>query len=140
MTEQTVHKAGAIILSSKDKQNIALLYRGKQNNWSFPKGHTEPGENETQAMTREILEETGLTVRIIQKLPDHFYTSPREGMISTKMFLVESEDDSTLKLEFEGDKIEWIHYTKVVEKLSYDNLKEYFTSTLPMIQNIINLE
>lgn len=138
MTEQLVQKAGAIILSSEDKQNIALLYRGKQNDWSFPKGHIEQGENYTQTMIREILEETGLTVSIIQELPDHFYISPKEGTISTKMFLVISEDDSKLKLEFETDDIQWIPYTQVIEKLSYNNLKEYFTSIISVIEKACN--
>ena len=138
MTEQAIHKAGAIILSSKNKQNIALLYRGKQNDWSFPKGHIEQGENYTQTMIREIREETGLTVSIIQKLPDHFYTNLKEGLISTKMFLVISEDDSKLKPEFEADDIQWIPYVQVVEKLSYDNLKGYFTSIISVIEKIYN--
>ena len=34
----------------------------------------------------------------------------------------------------DNDKIEWVPIEKVVEKLSYDNLKEYFKTVLSMIK------
>lgn len=134
--EKMIQKAGAIILSSKDRKNIALLYRGRQNDWSFPKGHVELGENDIQTMVREIQEETGLSVNIIKDLPDHFYISPREGKISTKMFLASSEDDLKLKLEFKEDDIKFIPCAEVIEKLSYDNLKEYFASVIKTVEEV----
>jgi ADP-ribose pyrophosphatase YjhB (NUDIX family) len=132
-----VQKAGAIVLSAKNKGNIVLIYRISLNDWSFPKGHVEEGESYTQTMTREIKEETGLDVKIIKGLPDNLYSNEDEGKISTKMFLVASEDDSKIKPEFEKDKVEWISIEKVSEKLSYDNLKKYFNLVLPEIKNAI---
>jgi len=136
MVKNLIHKAGAIILSKENKQNIVLLYRSRQNDWSFPKGHTEQSENSMETMIREIQEETGLFVHIVQELPDHFYTNPREGTVLTKMFLVDSEDDSKLKHEFEGDDLQWIPINQVIDKLSYDNLKEYFESIKPILEAV----
>ena len=138
MTEQNKYRAGAIILSKMDKNNIVLLYRKNENDWSFPKGHIEAGENFEQTMTREVKEETGLNVNIIQKIPDYVYISPYEGEARTKMFLVKSEDDSKLKLEHEGDNIELVPYDKVIEKLSYNNQKEYFSLIIPIIKDYIS--
>jgi 8-oxo-dGTP pyrophosphatase MutT (NUDIX family) len=136
MSEEKILKAGAIILSSLDKNKVAILYRGKQNDWSFPKGHVELGENSTETMVREIKEETGLDTDIIKELPDLEYVHSDGQNISIKMFLVMSKDDSRLKLEFEKDEIEWVQFDEVNNKLSHDNLKEYFTYVLPMIQSI----
>lgn len=126
MTRKVTQKAGAIILSNIDKNKIALLYRGKQNDWSFPKGHIEDGEDSTCAMIREIKEETGLSIKILRELPELNYIHPSGDVISTKMFLVQSEDDTLLKLEFEIDDIKWVPINEVLSVLSYDNLKEYF--------------
>ncbi len=130
---EKILKAGAIILSKEDNNKIALLFRSKQNDWSFPKGHIEKGEHAEGAMIREIKEEIGLPVHIIRALPDLNYENEKEGVISIKMFLVVSDDDSQMKLEFKNDKIEWTALDRVVERLSYDNLKNYFRSVLPLI-------
>ena len=131
-------KAGAVVLSAKNMAKVALLYRGEQKDWSFPKGHIESGENPSEAMIREIKEETGLNIKIIKELPDYLYSNKMEGDIVTKMFLVRSEDDSKHKLEFKKDDIQWISYDKVVEKLIYDNLKDYFNLVLPIIKKEID--
>ena len=138
MIEKTA-KAGAIILSSKNKSNLALLYRGQQNDWSFPKGHINKDENPEQAMIREIKEETGLNINILQVLPDLEYKSSAGETSLVKMFFVISLDDSNLKLEFKNDNILWLPYDEVVEKLTYDNLKEYFSSILPIVKKYIFL-
>ncbi len=134
---QQVQKAGAIILSNLNQKNIALLYRGKQKDWSFPKGHIDAGESPTEAMIREMKEETGLSVEIIQKLQDNVYLHSDGNTISTAMFLVKSLDDSTLRKEFEGDILEWVHCNEVEDKLSYDNLKHYYKSILSVLSSII---
>jgi len=128
-------KAGAIVLSAVNKDKILLLYSSDKKGWSFPKGHVEAGEDITHGMMREIKEETGLEVKIIKSLPDLLYTHVKKGEICLKMFLVVSRDDNKIKTEFEEDKLEWVLLNEVNNKLSYDNLKEYFKIVLPIIQN-----
>jgi mutator protein MutT len=56
---------GAVIWN--DKNEIVLIRRGKaprRNQWSIPGGHLEWGESLREAVLREVLEETGLTVEI----------------------------------------------------------------------------
>jgi 8-oxo-dGTP pyrophosphatase MutT (NUDIX family) len=128
--KKAIQKAGAIIFSSVNKNKIALRYGAGHKDWSFPKGHIELGESAEVAMLREIKEETGLSVKIVKELPDLEYLNYGGENVSTKMFLVESKDDSELKPEFEGDDIKWFTYNEVIEKLTYDNLKEYFKKVL----------
>lgn len=84
MHSQSIPKSGAIIL--KDR-SVLLLYRAKQNDWTFPKGHVEFGETDNQTMIREIKEETGLDTRVIRKLPDNEYTTGGEGVTDLKSFM-----------------------------------------------------
>jgi 8-oxo-dGTP diphosphatase len=39
---------------------VLLVHRPKYNDWSFPKGKLEPGEDWREAAVREVEEETGL--------------------------------------------------------------------------------
>ena len=63
MTGQRIHCAGAIIF---DRTGRLLLIRRRNapgaGLWSLPGGRIEPGETDTQAVIREVKEETGLTV------------------------------------------------------------------------------
>ena len=50
-------KAGCFLIRKETKE-IALIYRTKQNDYSFPKGHVEKGETLKEAAIRETAEET----------------------------------------------------------------------------------
>src|SRR6516165_5957067 len=45
-----------------DGKRILLGHATRSPRWDIPKGVAEPGENFAEAATRELLEETGLTV------------------------------------------------------------------------------
>ena len=55
---------GAVIFRKDDEWNVLLIRHAKGRHISFPKGHVEPGETESQTAEREILEETGLRVQV----------------------------------------------------------------------------
>jgi len=48
----------------RDEQGRVLLHRNRDGDWGLPAGAVEPGEAPAQAITREVLEETGLRARV----------------------------------------------------------------------------
>ena len=56
---------GAVIFrKDTDGWNVLLIRHARGKHISFPKGHMEPGELESQTAEREVLEETGLRVKV----------------------------------------------------------------------------
>ena len=56
------------------QQKMLLIRRSDNDRWAVPGGYMEPGESLSEACNREVVEETGLTVKI-QRLIG-VYTSP----------------------------------------------------------------
>ena len=63
MTGRRIPCVGAIVRDGQGR--LLLIQRGhdpEAGRWSLPGGRVEPGESDTQALAREMLEETGLVV------------------------------------------------------------------------------
>ena len=56
---------GAVVFTKRNDQVKYLLVANLEGIYGFPKGHVEEGETETDTAIREVREETGLTVRLI---------------------------------------------------------------------------
>ena len=64
MPDLVIPCVGAIIIDELGR--LLLIKRGHEPGaglWSIPGGRVEPGESDTQALVRELREETGLTVK-----------------------------------------------------------------------------
>ncbi len=125
-------------MSEKDPSLIVLVYRTRQKDWSFPKGHVESGESDVEAANREVAEETGLTTRIIDTpLPPMEYDPPTGEHVVVHMFLMRSTDDSKLKPEFDGDQVLWVKADEIPDRLSYDSIKIYYASVFGIVMKTI---
>jgi 8-oxo-dGTP diphosphatase len=134
INKKRIEKAGAIILHNDYPARIALIFRARENDWSFPKGHIEIGETPIVACIREIKEETGLNVEVITELPNNEYLHKSGEKIIVSMYLMRSKG-SDFVVEHPGDRIEWVDMKEVENKLGYDNLKEYYAKIFPIIKN-----
>lgn len=121
---QTIKKAGAVIQHPEDSSQFLIIYRKKYQDWSFPKGHVEEGESDIDAARREVKEETGLDTELIKALPTICFTGGK-GEIEISMYLMKATSDAT-RIEKEGDMLEWVPREKVAERLTHENLREWF--------------
>lgn len=124
-------KAGGIILKREgDRYYILLIYRDKQKDWSFPKGHIELGEDAKNTALREVEEETGLKTEIIKELPPNRYLNTRTGKNTITLMYLLKPLSGNLKVEHKNDRLEWFKVKEVAERLSYNNLKNYFLTII----------
>ncbi|MCJ8504234.1 NUDIX domain-containing protein [Kocuria flava] len=66
---RTVRAAAAVVLDERGR--LLLVRRGRapqRGRWTLPGGALEPGETVAGAAVREVLEETGLRVRVLREL------------------------------------------------------------------------
>lgn len=59
-------RPGVAMVIFNEKGEVLLQKRADVNLWGIPSGHVEPGETVKDAAVREILEETGLKVKILR--------------------------------------------------------------------------
>ena len=52
------------IIFDDSREKVLLTRRADNGKWCLPGGHMEAGESTTEACAREVLEETGLTVKV----------------------------------------------------------------------------
>lgn len=123
----TLSKAGFVVFRNKqDTTQVLLIHRLKQDDWSFPKGHVEPGEGVLEGALREILEETGLEPFVLGKLESLRYLDSKQASVELDFFLGFSDSDDFSKKIEQGEEPAWVNIDEVEKTLSYDNLREYF--------------
>ena len=133
-----VNKAGSILINTTSKK-IGLIYRHKQQDFSFPKGHQEQNETPLECAKRETIEETQRDVEILAPLQIQKYISKKEKNITVHWFLAKDIGPTTKIIEEDlKHKLIWVTFDEVVEKLSYENLKQLFKTHEKIIKDFLD--
>lgn len=77
---------GAVVWREGGSGREYLLARHNGGHWSFPKGHVEQGESESETAAREIREETGLTADIDTGFRRTVTFYPKPGVVKDVVF------------------------------------------------------
>ncbi|MCL4270990.1 MAG: NUDIX domain-containing protein [Anaerolineales bacterium] len=67
------------VIFNETREKVLLTQRADNGHWCLPGGHMESGESASEACEREVLEETGLTVRATRLLG--VYSNPNQLVI-----------------------------------------------------------
>lgn len=120
----------AIVFGYSKQNGVSVLliqrkYDPFKNNWALPGGFVLENESLEQAVTRELSEETGITVNYLEQL----YTfgdlgrDPRQRIISVAYFaLVNSAKFEQLKASTDAANAQWFSI-KSLPKLAFDHQK-----------------
>ena len=121
---------GAIIIND----NKVLMVKQRNGVVGFPKGHMEKGETEVETALREIKEETNLDVKIDEsKRFENSYIMDNGIKKEVVFFLASPINDELIKQDCEIEKLKWVDIDKVLDTLTYDDLKELFKKALKEI-------
>lgn len=116
-------KAGCFLVDTTNKK-VALVYRAKQKDYSFPKGHLEKGETFEQCAIRETEEETKRLAKIVKEYEPYIekYTTPSGEQCVCYMYIAIDNGKSNNNCK-DTHKTYWIPFDNVEQKLSYPSLK-----------------
>ncbi len=114
---------GAVVFRNIGGEIRFLLIKNKRStNWGFPKGHIENGESKEDTARREVLEETGIRIKI---LPGFVSTSEYtiQGKVekSVSIFVASTTDTQTKIQQEEIEDYIWLNYSKAIKKLKFEN-------------------
>lgn len=131
-------KAGCFLLNKQNK-SIALVYRAKQNDYSFPKGHLEKEETLEQCAIRETAEETKRKAEIVSEFEPFIerYLTPKGEQCVCYMFIAIDNGVSDNACE-DTHETYWIPFEEVENKLSYPNLKNTWNAVKGKIATLLN--
>ncbi len=115
---------GAIIIYKVNENNHKVLLVKNHNGryWSFPKGHVEKGETEEETAIREIKEETGLDVEIVDSFREVSDYCPFGRIKKRVVFFMAQTFSTDVKVQKEEiDSYIWVDLNDVHNKCTYDN-------------------
>lgn len=116
---------GAVVYRKIGNDIRYLLIRNKRSsNWSFPKGHIEAEETLEETAKREVLEETGLRIKIIPGFKSKSEYSIQNRIQKTVQIFVGTTDDTETKIQLEEiEDYVWLTYENAYRNLKFENDK-----------------
>ena len=90
--------------------------------WTLPKGTPDPGETLEQTALREVAEETGLAVRIVEPLSSIEYNFVQDGTRIRKTvhyFLMEPVGGDLSLHDHEFERVKWVPFEEAAGLLSF---------------------
>jgi 8-oxo-dGTP diphosphatase len=128
-----IRAAGAILWrQGADGVDVALIHRPRKDDWSFPKGRLEPGEDVQDAAVREVREETGLTPSLGTRLPPRFYLKGRR--LKRVDYWTATTDPEPFRPNSEADMLEWLSLPEARRRLTHrrdQRLLDAFARRMP---------
>lgn len=128
--------AGGAVVRRRDEQlEVALILVGSQEEkrWQFPKGWLEKGEDSATAAVREVGEETGLEVEIIEKLPtiDFWFYEGQATRVHkfVAFYLMRAIGGDIEQHDREVAAARWFPLEEAVEVLEFDSERELVRET-----------
>lgn len=137
---------GCIIFDKASHSKVLIVYEKGPKFWGFPKGHVEVGETEIQTALREVKEEVGLDVKILDekyRYAINYIIEDKHVNKTSVFYLAETVDDDIkiINQEAEIEDSKWVTVDEAFDILTFDNNKEVLKKAWKDIkkQNLHNL-
>ncbi len=133
-----IYAAGAVCWRESGKDLlVAIIHRGRYQDWTFPKGKVDPGETLAEAAVREVKEETGLKVKLGVPLETVSYPLEKSKTKVVHYWAARVSEKALTKSKFKPDEevseVVWLKASEAFAKLSYQHDRD-------LLQEVIDLQ
>lgn len=121
-----IKSCGFVAYKRIESINHYLIIKSLNGDMGFPKGHMESGESELQTAIRELKEETGVDVKVVQGFRRQIEYELRRIPDTIKQsvyFLGECTSDKIICQEAEVAEASFVSYEDAVKILTFEETK-----------------
>lgn len=132
--------SGGVVARCTPAGAVQVLICGRRApaTWSLPKGKPEPCETSKETALREVREETGLVVRLEDRIGDITYRfwDPQNGARCEKtvtFYLMSPSGGDIARHDPEFDDVRWFDSAEAVKRLTYENEVRILEAAIAMV-------
>ena len=125
---------GAVVYNPE--RQLFLIIKMLNGNWGFPKGHTENQETDIQTAIREVTEETGIKIEILDGFKKSIkYISFPEVLKKVIFFIGITKEEKVVIDKGEIEDYMWCSYEEALKMITYKPQRDIMESSLQFIKN-----
>ena len=115
--------------------NVILIRHARGRHISFPKGHMEPGELESQTAEREVFEEIGIRVKVDRRYrAENRYNIRSDIQKLVVIFAAVTRQAEIIPQPEEIAEAYWVDVNTALEKLTYERDRKILRDAYAHIQ------
>ena len=127
---------GVVVRAEADRPSlvVGMRRRGRDGvTWTLPKGTPDPGETIEETALREVAEETGLEVRIVEPVGsiEYDFVQDRRRIHKTvHYFLMEPVGGDLARHDLEFEQVRWIGFDEAPALLTFQTERDLVAMAL----------
>ncbi len=141
------HFSASAFVVNKDHTEMVVVYHIINDGWIYPGGHADGIENLLEVAVREVKEETGLDVKVLDENIYGIQSAPVKGHIKRGkyvsahihfdcIYLMEADD--TIPLVFREDEskgVKWIPFSEATDETMVDWVRPVHKKLIKKLTN-----
>ena len=136
--ERLVSAGGVVYRKTDDALEVALCGRTRSKLWALPKGTPDVGETLEETALREVNEETGLQVRLVESIDKVKYWFVRPDRVrcfkTVHFYLMSALGGSVDDHDPEFDVVSWFDSADALGTLTYPNERDILSKAIQMVR------